>query len=410
MNKNLLILGLVWPEPKSSAAGSRMLQLIQLFKAMHYNITFASACAKTDNAFNLEQIEVVTKPIVLNNSSFDIFIKELNPEVVLFDRFMIEEQYGWRVAEQCPKALRLLDTEDLHCLRRGRYQALKDSAKFDSSYLYNDTAKREIASIYRCDLSLIISQVEMEILRKQFQVATCLVYYLPFLVDAITVASRNTLPNFKNRDHFTTIGNFLHKPNVDGLLHLKQNIWPLIRTKLPKAEIHIYGAYVTEQAKQLHDKSQGFLVKGYAENVNTLMQTYKICIVALRYGAGLKGKILDAMRNGLPCVSTSIGAEGMYGDLKPKACIEDQPIDFANKAIKMYKNEVLWNKAQALGIECLTNYFDKQLHTENFISTIENLQKALVNHRQNNFIGSMLRHHSLQSTKFMSKWIEEKNK
>ena len=104
MRKHLLIIGFVWPEPKSSAAGSRMMQLIEVFHSEEYHITFASPCAKSDNAFNLESIGVSQVSIELNNSSFDVFIKKLNPNVVLFDRFMMEEQFGWRVKEQCPNA------------------------------------------------------------------------------------------------------------------------------------------------------------------------------------------------------------------------------------------------------------------------------------------------------------------
>ena len=289
MKKQLLIIGFVWPEPKSSAAGSRMMHLIEIFQSKAYEITFATSCAKSDNAFDLESIGVTTEAITLNDSSFDVFIKQLDPDIVLFDRFMIEEQYGWRVAEQCPHALRILDTEDLHCLRKGRHQALKDNTVFDIDHLYNDIAKREIASIYRCDLSIMISQVEIEILKHQFKVDEHLLHYLPFLLDSISLITQKELPNYKKREHFITVGNFLHEPNVDGLVHLKENIWPYIRKKLPKAEIHIYGAYESQKAKQLHSEEDGFLIKGFVENINEVMQHYRVCLVPLRYGAGLKG-------------------------------------------------------------------------------------------------------------------------
>jgi hypothetical protein len=70
----------------------------------------------SDFMIDLELVGVVKKSIALNCPSFDVFVKELNPSVVLFDRFMMEEQFGWRVSENCPD-IRLLDTEDLHCLR-----------------------------------------------------------------------------------------------------------------------------------------------------------------------------------------------------------------------------------------------------------------------------------------------------
>ena len=171
MTKHVLIIGFVWPEPKSSAAGSRMMQLIEVFQSFNYKITFASTCAKQDKAFDLNLLDIQQVSIELNNASFDEFLKELNPDIVVFDRFMVEEQFGWRVTEHCPDALKILDTEDLHCLRKGRETALKDKALFDKTYLFNEVSIREIASIYRCDLSLIISEEEIEILKNQFKVS-----------------------------------------------------------------------------------------------------------------------------------------------------------------------------------------------------------------------------------------------
>ncbi|GAL71223.1 hypothetical protein [Jejuia pallidilutea] len=216
-NKKLLVIGYVWPEPKSSAAGSRMLQLIDVFLSENYDVTFASPCAKTDNAFHLNAIGVSQQTIALNNSSFDAFIKTLNPSAVLFDRFMMEEQFGWRVAEQCPKAVRILDTEDLHFLRKGRQQAFKVGKSFNKTHLFSDIAKREIASIYRCDLSLIISKAEMEILANTFKVDKSLLLYLPFMIDDILEIDFAKFPKFEERNHFVTIGNFLHEPNYNAV-------------------------------------------------------------------------------------------------------------------------------------------------------------------------------------------------
>ena len=233
-----------------------MLQLIQQFQKQKFNITFATTTNESENAFNLNSIGVKTESIELNNSSFDEFVKGLNPEVVLFDRFMTEEQFGWRVAEQCPETIRILDTEDFHGLRKGREIALKENEDFSIEHLQNDITKREIASVYRCDLSLIISEAELEILTQQFKIDKSLLHYLPFLLEPISEAAKDKLPTFEDRGNFIAIGNFLHPPNYDAVLHLKQNIWPLIRQKLPKAELHIYGAYVPQKALQLNNKKE----------------------------------------------------------------------------------------------------------------------------------------------------------
>lgn len=408
--KKLLIIGFVWPEPKSSAAGSRMLQLIALFQQANYSITFATPCVKSENAFNLTSIGVAQVAIELNNSSFDEFIKNLNPEVVLFDRFMMEEQFGWRVAENCPNALRILDTEDLHFLRKARQNAFKANQVATASFLNSNTAKREIASIYRCDLSLIISEAEINLLVNHFKIDQNLLHYLPFMLDTSTNGFPKKMPAFNKRNHFITIGNFLHEPNYNAVLYLKETIWPQIKKQLPKAKMQVYGAYASEKVKQLENKKEGFLIMGFAPDANIVMQQARVCLAPLRFGAGLKGKIVEAMQNGTPCVTTSIGAEGIYGNLEPNGFICDTPTEFSNKAVMLYQNEILWKEKQSFGFEGIKKRFNKATIQQKFLNRLDKIIKHLEPNRQNNFIGLMLMHHTMQSTKYMSKWIAEKNK
>jgi O-antigen biosynthesis protein len=406
----LLIIGFVWPEPKSSAAGSRMMQLIHLFLAEAYDITFASTCSKTDNAFNLETLGITQAEIALNNSSFDTFITELKPDVVLFDRFIIEEQFGWRVAENCPEALRILDTEDLHCLRKAREQAFKDKQPFDNSYLFGDIAKREIASIYRCDLSLIISEAELSILQNEFSIPENLLHYLPFLYEDISVENKAQLPIFKERKHFVTIGNFLHPPNIDAVKYLKESIWPKIRAQLKDVELHVYGAYVSEKVKQYEDKKNGFIIKGFAKDISEIMASGKVCLSPLRFGAGLKGKFFDAMYNGTPFITTLIGAEGIIESNSAFDFVTDDVEGIVNHAVQLYQNEALWKSQQETGYKILSERFNKTRHTLRFLNKLEDILTNKETYRLNNFTGSMLSFHTMQSTKYMARWIEEKNK
>ncbi|MFT6700143.1 MAG: hypothetical protein ACJAVD_001655, partial [Porticoccaceae bacterium] len=182
--QHVLIIGYVWVEPNSSAAGSRMLQLIEQFLKQNWKVTFASPAQKSKTAASLNSLGVDEISIELNNTSFDHFIKDLQPTIVLFDRFMMEEQFGWRVAENCPNAIRILDTEDLHFLRKTRHQQLKKVEEFTTdALLKSEDAKREIASILRCDVSLIISTFEMDLLKNIFKIDERILYYLPFLLD-----------------------------------------------------------------------------------------------------------------------------------------------------------------------------------------------------------------------------------
>lgn len=407
-DKKLLIIGYVWPESRSSAAGTRMMELIHCFKSEGWDITCASPAQLTEHMDDLAALEVETQSIALNCSSFDSWVAELQPDMVLFDRFMMEEQFGWRVAKACPDAVRLLESCDLHCLRDARHQALKQNREVTEANLKSDMALREIASIYRCDLTLMISDYEMKLLQQTFALPAQLLHHLPFMIDP-KVVQQNT-PSFEERLHFMTIGNFRHAPNWDAVRYLKESVWPLIRKQLPGAQLHIYGAYPPPKATQLHNEKQGFLVKGWADDAHEVMRQARVCLAPLRFGAGIKGKLADAMINGTPNVTTPIGAEGMHTGFDWSGLIGTTPEELAEAAVRLYQDQSLWVKKQQQGFEIIENVFDKEALGKALIAQVEQLRENLAQHRMSNFTGMMLNHHHQRSTQFMSQWIEVKTK
>jgi len=409
MMKQLLIIGYVWPEPNSSAAGHRMMQLIAFFQWQHYQITFASPAQFSEHMVDLTALHIKVEPITLNCESFDYFIKELQPNVVLFDRFMMEEQFGWRVSECCPQAFRILDSEDLFCLRHARHDAFKKGRELvDNDLLSSNISKREVAAIFRCDLSLMISQVEIELLQRLFKVPSNLLHYSPFMFNEQELEKDKVA--YAQRHHFISIGNFRHAPNWDAVLWLKQKIWPLIKAQLPQAELWIYGAYPPPKATALHDEKSGFLVKGWVDEAELAMQSARVCLAPLRFGAGIKGKLAQAMICGTPSVTTDIGAEGMQSDKPWGGAITNDPVLFSEQAIALYQDETLWQHASKNGIDTAKAMYQLERHFAKFDEVLTALLKNITEHRHQNFIGSMLAHHSHKSTKYMAQWIEAKNK
>jgi len=413
-SKKLLIIGYVWPEPNSSAAGVHMQTLMEVFGNMGWHITFSSPAALSEHMLPLQAMGIDQAEIKLNCDSFDDFVRELDPAAVVFDRYMMEEQFGWRVSEQCPSALRILETCDLACLRDARQQYFKKHQRINpeisQSLLFTEMAQREIAAIHRCDLSLVISEIEMGILRDLFRVDPSLLTYFPFLLEPVSSETKEKQPSFEARQHFISIGNFRHAPNWDAVRFLKENIWPLIRKQLPKAELHIYGAYPPPKATALHNPKQGFLVKGWANSASEVMRSARVNLAPVRFGAGLKGKLADAMSYGTPSITTSIGAEAMHAELPWGGTISDDAQTMADAAVALYNNPDQWLKQQAQGFAVHNQRFNKATHATALRCAIESILANLAQHRLNNFTGAMLQHHSLKSTKYMSQWIAEKNK
>ena len=424
----LVVLGYVWPEPNSSAAGRRMLSLLQMYRQQGWRIVFASPAEQGPHRFELAQWDIEEQQIPLNDSAFDDWLGHLKPDAVLFDRFMLEEQFGWRVEAVCPNAIRVLDSEDLHCLRQARQQAYLANRPLQTSDLFSEMAQREIAAILRCDVTLTISRAEMALLTAKFQVPATQLLYCPFLLDEPLFSPGL---DFSERQHFVSIGNFRHEPNWQSVLWLKQQIWPLIRARLPTAELHIYGAYPPPKATALHAPKQGFLIKGWADHAHQVLQQAKVCLAPLQFGAGLKGKFIDAMQTGTPSVTTAIGAEGMGASASPATKVDlqqmtetpqldivedfaglvaENPADIAQAAIDLYQNQQLWHQKQQLGYLILQQQFARSTLEPQIWRQLEQIRQQLHDHRAQHFYGAMLRFHHHRSTRFMGQWIEAKTK
>ncbi len=419
----VLVIGYVWPEPRSSAASGHVMQILEAFLEQGWDITFSSPAGPGEHKADLTALGIREVPIELNNSSFDTFISELAPDIVLFDQFMMEEQFGWRVEKHCPDALRILETSDLQSLRHARHQRLKDRLKIndeqtDFTELFapalheefqlmasTDLAKREIAALYRCDLNLMISEVEIDLLVEEFGLPRQILHWCPLMIDLPDTAA----PGFQERAHFLSIGNFRHAPNWDAVLWMKTTLWPLIRARLPRAQLHIYGAYTPPKATALHNPAQGFHIMDWAEDALEVMSAARVCLAPLRFGAGIKGKLLEAMLCGTPSVTTPIGAEAMHGDAPWPGAIALDANTFAEQAVQLYEDPARWQQAQIQASALLQQRYQRSVHGPRLINRIDDCRQHLAQLRNDNFTGAMLRHHTLKSTQYMAQWIEAKN-
>ncbi|MCU6434247.1 glycosyltransferase [Undibacterium sp. Jales W-56] len=429
-NKKILILGFVWAEPASSAAGSRSMEFITLFRAQGWQVRFASAAALSGHRADLSALGVEEKSIALNCDSFDAMLAEYRPDIVLFDRFFTEEQFGWRVARTCPQALRVLDTQDLHSLRQARQLLLKRAQQHCSNetarhsvppvaaspaalravMVNEEMSQREIAAIYRCDLTLMISDTEIALLQKEFGVPAALLHHCALMLMPSPGASEIPRPAFGQRTHFLSIGNFRHAPNWDSVLWLKHALWPKLRQRLPQAQLHVAGAYPPPKAMALHNPAQGFHVIGWVADAHAAMRQARVCLAPLRFGAGIKGKLADAMACGTPSVTTTIGSEGMHGALPWGGAVADDPDGFVEAAFDLYQDRALWQQAQIQGDQILQQRFERPRIAAELIMALQQAEQHCAERRQANFVGLMLHHHQHRSTQYMSQWIAEKNR
>ncbi len=417
-SKTALFIARQWPDPKSTAAGWRMIQLIEHFERLNFSVYLATT-QSTSEAFFEDNSQVKTLEIALNDDGFDVEIKAINPDYVVFDRFMTEEQYGWRVRGICPEALTILDTEDCHFLRLARAEYIKERPlEFDASAcgeqaLFTQYSMRELASIWRCDLSLIISKYEYELLKSTFSVPEGLLFYLPLILEP-EKADQNTATicgnkSWSDRANFLWVGNRKHDPNDDSLKYLLTYLWPFIHRQLPEAALHIVGPNGTAMQKQLMDKSPSVVDLGWVDKLPELLSKYRVNLAPLRFGAGLKGKVLQSIGLGLPTVTSNIGAEGLFLEDKPLIGAAQSADEFIAKAEQLYTDKAHWTQIQKQGIECVNAHFSATTYFTELQKCLQAIKDDLSLHRQRYFMGQILQHQSLNASKYMGRWLTLKN-
>lgn len=420
----VLFVGFVWPEPKSSAAGQNILSYIQACLQQNWQLSFCCAADKTPQSFDLDSMGVSTSNIKLNCSSFDEYVQSLVPDIVFFDRFLCFEQFAWRVKKVCPNTMLVLDAEDLHFLRKARHELSKKNTTqneyipantvldpVNRALLFNDVAMRELACIYQADLTLVLSSIEQDILTHYFKLPSHQVCHIPFILDKRLPS--NSVKSFSDKKDFIFIGNFRHAPNYHAAKHLREKIWPRLFQSLNKIETdiscHVYGAYMSPKVKQLENKKMRFFVHGFADEQFEVINNARVMLAPITFGAGVKGKFLDAIRCNTPSITTEIGAEGISHLAWPGEIVHDVT-QFVEQAISLYTQENKWIKANANGNRILENDYNTDKTKTAWVAAITNGYAQLSHTRSTNFLQQLLSHHQFQTSQYMSQWIEAKNK
>lgn len=221
---------------------------------------------------------------------------------------------------------------DLHFLREGREYALTGDVERRQAAEYWKSI--EMSLMYKAEVSYYPSYIERDAIKavdEDIQVKDIVAFVYDEFKQAIP-------DDFAKREGLLFVGGFAHPPNADAVLWFAREIYPLIREKL-EIPFYVVGSKVTEEIKALEQPGNGIIIKGFVseEELEELYAISRIVVVPLRYGAGVKGKVIEALYNGAPIVTTSIGAEGIPS-AEEVMLIEDIPERFADAVISLYQN------------------------------------------------------------------------
>lgn len=388
MKQKLLIIAYLWPESKTTAAGEHLLALIQSFINAEYQVHLGCTAEKTPLGDSFIEDAIKVHKIALNCHSFDELLLDLRPEVVLFDRFISEEQFGWRVYKNLPQCLTLLNTEDLHSLRLSRSKGKEEE------WETTDTFKREIASFYRVDKILIISREEINKLTALLPNIGSKLIYAPLII------ARREGAAIINRKpwSFVFFGSGKHPGNKATLQRIVE-MWPNILHIQPESSLIIFGAYYPESLINKANKLKQVSFIGWVADLDTVLLNYQFLLSPTPFGAGLKGKVLKSINNGMICLCSSIASEGIDIESRSQWMHLNSEREYLNAIENILINSGSLEYERSIQSELLHHFTD--FSNDSWIAhlTVES------NSNDSEILKQVMRHSTINSTENLGKYL-----
>ena len=345
----ILVIDAYTPEPDQDSGSVRLCYLMECLASLGYGVTFMSDnrahAGSYTTALQQAGIEVVYDPWV---SSLQRFFAERGADFnyVMISRHYVAANYTSLLRRHCPKAKFIFDTVDLHYLREERMAELEDSLPLKRTAA--QTRRSELSVINAADATIVVSPVEKTVLEKAAPGARV------HVISNIHEVTGSERPFSERKDIFF-VGGYQHPPNVDAARWFVGSIWPLVRKELPELEFHLIGSKAPEQVRALD--GNGVRFHGFVKSLDPWLDGCRLAVAPLRYGAGIKGKVNLSMSRGQPVVATPMAVEGMFAQSGRDVLVAETEEDFASAIVRLYRDEELWNRVSAAGLENVRQYF-----------------------------------------------------
>jgi O-antigen biosynthesis protein len=354
--ERILVIDHYVPTYDRDSGSLRMFNILNILSELSHKVTFIGDNLLRTEPYTQELqqkgIEVIYEPHILSVKNYiKVFGRYFT--VVMLSRPHIAIKYINSVKRRCPTSRIIYDTVDLAFLRETRRgmienskEALKEAENFKRTEMY---------LVKNSDITLVVSLEEKAVLLKEDSFLN---------IEIVSNIHRITKPHtpFSDRKDILFVGGFDHPPNTDAVVFFINEIFPLIKLRLPNLQVYIVGNNPTKQMEEL--KSENVIVAGYVPDLAPYFEKCRVFVAPLRYGAGVKGKINQSMSYGLPVVTTSIGAEGIGLIDGVDALIADKPENFAEKVAMIHENEELWNELSINSIENVRTHFSPEVAKE----------------------------------------------
>jgi len=347
----ILMLDHVLPWYDRAAGSLRTYQTVKLLRRLGHSVSFFARTAEKQDQYRkkLEDLGVTVYPTdkaVLaemglpteNGTTLEEILSGQTFDLAWIDFYETACRYLPVFRRLAPDTHLLVDTVDVHFLREQRQAELYQDA--DLAKRAQETKTKELEIYALADSLVAVTPADQAVLNQH--VPKVPVHILPTIHQV-----EPAVKPFREREGIVFVGTFNHPPNIDAVLFYGRIIHPLVQKLLPGIKVSICGGNPPEVVKKL--QGNGIAILGHVPETRPYLESCRISIAPIRFGAGIKGKICEAMSYGLPVVTTPLGAEGLALSDGKDCLIADTPEKFAEAVARLYRDEPLWNSLSANG-------------------------------------------------------------
>ena len=349
--RRLLMIDAVTPQPDHDSGSVRIVAMMELLRDMGYQVSFMpeNRLRVAGYTERLQQagIEVLCAPEVnmlepwLKQHGSDLDLLIVSRHYVLAPELELLRHYA-------PQARLVFDTVDLHFLREEREAEVTGSAEIAERAAR--TRREELALVEASDTTLVVSPIEQDLLA-----------HLVPGTDVRIVSNihhvHGSARGWTDRQGLLFVGGFQHLPNVDAVRWLVEDIFPRVRARIDGIELHLVGSRMPAQVREID--VPGVRVHGFVEDLEPFLAGCRVSVAPLRYGAGVKGKVNQAMAHGLPVVATACAAEGMFLAHGQDVLVADSADQFAAEVVRLHEDAELWARLSAGGLANVEAHFSR---------------------------------------------------
>ncbi|MCA8034493.1 methyltransferase domain-containing protein [Burkholderia arboris] len=332
------------PKPDQDSGSVDVYWYMRIFREFGYDVSFIAAFEQSPPVAYMDalrrwgvRVQCASDLASLNQ----LFMEEVaDARVVVAQRIIVARHLVEPLRRGAPHVKLVFGTVDLHYLREER-AAIHDRSPeaLEEALMLRRT---EIQTVREADATIVVSRLEYDVLKELAPQAN--VHRIP--IPRMPTRSGRT---FDERSGVVFVGGFAHRPNIDAVQFLVEEIWPIVRRSQPSAELRIVGSGVTDYVRSLDNPATGVKVIGFVENLGDVLDVARVSVAPLRFGAGIKGKVVSSLLHGVPSVLSKIASEGM-GLVAGEQVLEgDSAEDIAAAIVKLLEDPQLWQRVADAG-------------------------------------------------------------